>query len=201
MEEHVIYTAMSNGSDAASLGALIIFFLFGGFFIFQALRLRRAQRSGLSLTSRSTRTTAIRNFLANYTNLVVAAICCLLITLTFLATNGYRSDSRALASGNYKSLAGKLDGYRIADVAMERHRGLSNGIAGLDSTFQEKDAVILRGWTFYVLCTRPLSDSLPTVGTEGRCLNLHVGQDVRIDYLLTSETTYRSEPLRISVIN
>ena len=140
-----------------------------------------------------------RNFLADRAGLLITVICCLAFALTFHVWSRYRSDRDALASGKYKSLIGTLDDYRVARVIRRHHTRLPNGIAGLDSTFREQDAIIVNGRAFYVACERPI-DMLPTIRDEGRCLTLHPGQEVRIDFVETPNAGYRTEPLRISVI-
>src|SRR5262249_29845675 len=132
----------------------------------------------------------------------IAAVCCLAFALTFHLWNRYRADHDAIASGNYQILVGTLDAYRIASVTRHHHtKRLLYGVAGLDfKTLRERDAIIVNGRTFYVACDRSLDLPLPTIGDEGRCLALRPGQEVRIDFIKTAESRYRTEPLRISII-
>jgi hypothetical protein len=202
MTERVIYSVITNGSDANALGGLIVVLLLGGISIFVTLRLRHAKRSGRALVSRSAQTTKLWNFLADRATWVVAAICCLAFAITIPVLNRYRADHNAIASGNYKTLVGTLDGYRIASVTRYHHaRRLLDGIAGLDSTtLREQDAIIVKGRTFYVACNRPIDLPSPTIGNDGRCLALRAGQEVRIDFIETSDAGFRTEPLRISIV-
>jgi hypothetical protein len=202
MDERVIYSVFKNGSDAVALGGLIEVLLLGGFFIFLILRLRNAKKNGRPLVSRSAQTTRLCNFLADHATSVIAAICCIAIALTFHLWNRYRADRDAVASGNYQTLVGTLDGYRIATVTSYHHKNrVLDGVAGLNSTLREQDAIIVNHRTFYVACNKPLDMPLPTIGDEGRCFALRTGQKVRIDFIGTSDGEYRTEPLRISVID
>jgi hypothetical protein len=201
MNEKVVYSVFKNGSDAVALGGLIEVLILAGFFTFLVIRLRNAKRSGRPLVSRSARTTKLWNFLADHATSAITTICCLAFALTFHAWNRYGADLDAIASGNYQTLVGTLDAYRIASVTRYRHtKRLLDGIAGLDSALRERDSIIANGRTFYVACDRPLDVPLPTIGNEGRCLALRTGQEVRIDFIESAGFGYRTEPLRISII-
>lgn len=198
MNERVVYSIFKNGSDAVALGGLIEVVIFGGLFIVLILFLRNAKKKGRALVSRNARTMELQNFLADHAGLLIAVICCLAFALIFHLWSGYRSDHEAIASGNYKTMVGTLAGYRVARVIRPHHSRLPDGIAGLDSTFREQDAIIVNGRTFYVACDRPID--MLSIGNEGRCLALRPGQEVRIDFIETPDAGYRTEPLRISVI-
>lgn len=200
MNERVIYSIVKNGSDASALGTLIEVLLLSGLFIFLTLRLRNAKRSGRPLVSSSARTTKLWNFLADRATSVIVAICCLAFALTVHVWGRYGVDRNAIASGNYQTVVGTLDGYRIAGITRYHHRRLLDGVAGFNSTLREQDAIVVKGRTFYVACNRPLDVPLPTIGNEGRCLALRTGENVRVDFIETSDGGYRTEPLRLSIV-
>jgi hypothetical protein len=201
MNEQIVYSVFKNGSDAAGIVALIEILTLGGIFIYLAIHFRNAKRSGKVLISSSSRTTQIWNFLADHATPVIVTICCVGFVLTFQAWNLYRADLNALASGNYQTLVGTLGVYRIADATQYRHsRSLLDGVPGFNSSFLEKDAIVLNGRTFYIACNRTIDGDLPAIGNEGRCLALHAGQQIRIDFIQNPDGSYRTEPLRISVV-
>ena len=202
MNETVIYSIFKNGSDAAALAGLIEVLVLAGFFTFLIIRLRHAKRNGHPRVSRSAQITKLWNFLADHAPSAIAAICCLAFALTFHLWKRYRADSDAIASGNYQILVGTLDAYRIASVTRHHHtKRLLDCVAGLNSgMLRERDAIVVNGRTFYVACNRSLDSPLPTIGNEGRCLALRPGQAVRIDFIETAESRYRTEPLRIAII-
>lgn len=198
----MIYSIFKNGSDAAALAGSIEVLFLAGLSTFLIIRLRNAKRCGRPRVSRSEQITNLWNLLADHATSAIAAICCLALALTLHLWSRYRADHDAIASGDYQILVGTLDAYRIASVIRHHHaKRLLDGVAGLDfRTFRERDAIIVNGRTFYVACDRPLYLPLPTIGDEGRCLALHTGQEVRIDFIKTAEARYRTEPLRISII-
>jgi hypothetical protein len=204
MNERVVYTIVQNGSDAAAFGGLFEALLFGGVLILFALRLRRIKRSGHPLVSQSLLTTKLWNFLADHAKPIVAVTCCLAFVLSAVAWNHYRVDRNAIASGQYQTVVGALSGYLIASVTRSSQpspKRLIYQIPGMDPTvLHEQDAIVVNGVTFYVDCDQPLEEPWPTVGNNGRCLALHSGQTVRIDFMKTSDDTYRTEPLRIAII-
>jgi hypothetical protein len=172
----LIYSAIKNGSDAAALSGLIEILLLGAFVIFLILRLRNSKKAGRLLVSQSARTNTLRNFLADHAAPIIAALCCLAFVLTFHVWKRYSADRRAITSGNYRTVVGTLDEYRTASVTRYHHtKRILDGVAGLDSTLREQDAIIVDGRTFYIACDKPLDVPLPTIGNEGRCLALRTG--------------------------
>jgi hypothetical protein len=201
MDEQVVYSALKNGSDAVGLGTLIEFLLVGGLVIYFTVHLHNAKKNGRLLISRSARTTKLWNFLADHAISVIAVVVCLAFALALQVWNSYRLDRNALAPGNHQTIVGTLDEFRVAKVTRFHHaRSILDGVAGFNSTFLEQDAISVQSRTFYVACNRTVDADLPAIGNEGRCLALHAGQQVRIDFIQKPDGSYRTEPLRVSIV-
>jgi len=130
---------------------------------------------------------------------IVTLLCLAGIGLTYFVWSRYRSDQELIVSGSFQSISGALDDYSVVELR-QNYRSRYDRITGALPSVRERDKIVVNGRIFFVHCEKTGEAAPVSIGIEGACLDLHSGQNLRIDYAQIDPTHYRSEPLRIWII-
>jgi hypothetical protein len=194
VSEQVIYSVLQNGSDSVAIAGLVPYVLFAGVVGYLALRFRALQRKGVPLAGGSARTLLARTFLATHAVAIVVLMSLVGIAYACLAVGRSRADRELLASGDYQSISGSLDDDRAAEIGKPGRQTFFDVAAGYQRPVDESDQLTVGQHTFIVRCQITPEKRAASVGDGGRCFDLRIGQQIKIDF-----ERYRAEPLRITV--
>ena len=197
MNQRLVYSVLRDGSAAQQMGGLIGILLVAGLLVGMAFLFRRMRDKGLSIASSSLRTLSIRTAMADYAPALAIIIGLFCAWLGWRAWHRYQSDRMILENGHYQSWTGPLTQYVSIGVRTVGHRSKLDRLAGTPPTQEEQDMLLAGGQDFYVTCTRSTGTPAAVAGEPGRCLDLHAGQIVRIDFQQLTPSRFSTEPLRI----
>jgi hypothetical protein len=198
--EQVIYSAVGGVSDTAVINGLITYIVMSGFIGYFVLTLRDLRRKGASLVSTNTQTAWLRTALAAKAVTIVIAMGLIGAAYAVLVWSSYQADREVLASGDFQSISGPVDEYRAVEVRRSGRRRLLDDTPGFEPTVHERDRLVVLARDFFVRCDNSPDSSAASVGDNGKCLALHAGQQIKIDFVQISPTQYRNTPLRITII-
>ena len=195
MDGVIIYDAQARAAGNL-FGGLIALALAWSFLAFFALTLRKAAKKGQLLPSRSRKTALAQQFLAKHASpvLAVTGALCLATAVSAVRFN----EKRLSAWGNQASLTGPVS----LNFALAVDRPAYGKLSRLNGTdpYRERDQITVGDKAFVIECERSPDLSVGLVGGSGRCLPLHVGQRIKVDYVEIPPSSYRSEPLRITLV-
>lgn len=181
------------------MGAVIVFVMFTGLFVYVALLRRSSHLKGRPFRSKSPMTTAIWTWVGKHSIGAIAIACALCLAISVPLTLRFARDKLLLDHGEYDRWTGEVTQYTTQAVSRRGSTRFAN-VSGQPPTWHEHDQLTVEGRTFSVQCDLPPERRPGVVGGIGQCLRLQAGRHVEVDYVQISPTTYRSEPLRIQLI-
>jgi hypothetical protein len=208
MDGQVIYDALQQGSAGATPGTVVGIIFLSACFIYILLGLGKSRKAALTLKSKSRATTAIWGFAGRHYRVMIAVTVMIDIAVSTVLGVSYYKERALLDQGNYASVTGaiwqntavQVTNYPVKSTAGRHSIGISD-TAGISSV-HERDRLAIEDKYFYVECDRPPDELHPvSIGGNGTCLPVKLKNTVRVDYVVISPDQYRSEPLRIWLLD